>query len=151
MNLYMCTVHDAISDFVFSGTILYPSTKILTGCMGIRLPMHTTINNTHMNTHTHTHIHLHAHTYLHAHTHTHRNLHQYTESNTYPNHSFIHVVSWTWKSGHTSSGPRALAMRPWTSDTHMYLCSAERWSYWINMCTARSVLFALRAPARSIN
>ena len=81
------------------------------------------------------------------HTPTVPSLHQYTESNTYPNPSFIHVLSWTWKSGHTSSGPSALVMRPWTSGTHMYLCSAERWSYRINMCTARSVLFALRAPA----
>ena len=57
------------------------------------------------------------------------------------------LLSWTWKSGRTSSGPRALAMQPWISGTHMHLCAVARWSLRINMCTARSVLYALRAPA----
>ena len=38
-------------------------------------------------------------------------------------------------------------MQPWTSCTHMHLCAAARSSHRINMCTARSVLYALRAPA----
>ena len=43
------------------------------------------------------------------------------------------VLSWTWKSGRTSSAPRALAMQPWVCGTHMHLCAAARWSHQINM------------------
>ena len=56
-----------------------------------------------------------------------------------------HVLSWTWKSGRTSSGPRALAMQPRISSTRMHLCAAALWSHRMNMSTASSVLYALRA------
>ena len=41
-------------------------------------------------------------------------------------YSHAHLLLWTWKSGRTSSGPRALAMQPWTSSTRMHLCAAAR-------------------------
>ena len=66
--------------------------------------------------------------------------------------SRVNELSWTWKSGHTSSGPRALAMQPWVSSTYMHdivLCAAACWSHRINMIVHCSVRAEGAGPGQS--